>query len=107
MARWAIMKDDRVANVVIAEEDAAEVLALLLPDADTFVIETVTTGPAYPGGDLVAGRFRMAQPFPSWEWNADAWEWVAPTPYPEGGNGYLWDEDTLTWIEIPGIEPEE
>ena len=38
------------------------------------------------------------QPFPSWTLNDDTTEWEPPTPMP--GEGYLWDEDTTSWVEI-------
>ena len=37
----------------------------------------------------------------SWELNEDTCLWEAPTPMPNDGKMYSWDEDTLSWIEIP------
>lgn len=34
-------------------------------------------------------------PFPSWHLD-EKFDWQPPTPRP--GNGYYWDEDTLTWL---------
>ena len=65
------------------------------------MLATEETGPAYIGGDLHEGRFRMPKPYPSWKWDKKRGEWVAPVPYPDGGNGYFWDEDTTSWVEIP------
>lgn len=47
--------------------------------------------------------FRSSTPFPSWVWNEKSWVWEAPTPKPEDGNRYEWDEDSTSWILI---EPE-
>jgi hypothetical protein len=46
-----------------------------------------------------ADRFIAPQLFPSWVLN-NKWEWESPIPYPEDGNSYEWDEDTLSWIQI-------
>ena len=39
------------------------------------------------------------KPFQSWTLN-DQYQWVAPTPYPNDGKDYEWDEDTLMWVEV-------
>lgn len=48
--------------------------------------------------------FIPPSPFPSWVLNETTFLWEPPIPYPDDGNEYLWDEDTLTWI-IPKPEP--
>ena len=42
--------------------------------------------------------FAAPQPFRSWVLD-DNYVWQAPTPMPDGDGTYLWDEDTLTWVE--------
>jgi hypothetical protein len=42
---------------------------------------------------------RPTQPFASWTWDSSNLEWVSPTPYPDDGNLYDWDEDTTSWVE--------
>jgi len=39
---------------------------------------------------------RYPKPFESWIWQKD--EWVAPTPHPDDGNIYVWEEDKLAWV---------
>lgn len=46
------------------------------------------------------GAFIPPQPFPSWTLNPDTALWDAPTPMPDDGNLYRWDEDTLTWVSV-------
>jgi hypothetical protein len=43
--------------------------------------------------------FYAPQPYPSWSLD-EAWNWVAPVPYPDDGGLYTWNEDTLEWDEI-------
>jgi hypothetical protein len=40
-------------------------------------------------------------PFESWIWDAEQKIWKAPTPYPEDGADYTWNEETTNWILIP------
>ena len=44
--------------------------------------------------------FYAPQPYPSWTLD-DAWLWQAPVPYPDDGGQYVWDEDSLAWVEVP------
>ena len=46
--------------------------------------------------------FIGAQIYPSWTLDAN-YDWQAPVPYPTDGNMYIWDEDTLSWVEIEGM----
>lgn len=46
------------------------------------------------------GAFIPPQPFPSWTLNPDTALWDAPVPYPTDGGMYVWDEDTLSWVEV-------
>lgn len=43
--------------------------------------------------------FYAPQPFPSWTLNQTTWTWEAPTPCPQDGKFYYWDESTTSWIE--------
>lgn len=38
--------------------------------------------------------------FNSWILNNATGNWEAPTPYPNDGNHYGWDEENLTWIQV-------
>ena len=39
------------------------------------------------------------QPYPSWTWDTTNGGWSAPLPKPEDGLLYIWNEETLTWVE--------
>jgi hypothetical protein len=49
--------------------------------------------------DAETDVFIAPQPFPSWTLDADH-DWQPPTPMPEEGGPYTWDEDTLTWVSL-------
>ena len=44
--------------------------------------------------------FYAQQPYPSWTLSTDTWSWVAPVPYPESVEFYIWNESSLSWDEI-------
>jgi hypothetical protein len=44
--------------------------------------------------------FIPPQPFESWTLDNNTCLWLAPTPIPEDGKLYEWDEPTLSWVEI-------
>ncbi len=44
-------------------------------------------------------EFVQRQPYPSWTLDADN-EWQPPSPQPEDGNYYGWDEESLQWVMI-------
>lgn len=47
--------------------------------------------------DATKDVFIALRPYPSWTLN-NSFDWIAPTPYPNDGKIYKWDETTLTWI---------
>jgi hypothetical protein len=51
--------------------------------------------------DADADAFYAPQPYPSWALD-DAYIWQPPTPHPDDGKDYFWDEVNLTWAVIEG-----
>ena len=43
--------------------------------------------------------FVSPQPFPSWIRSGSSWN--PPTPMPEDDKRYIWDEESISWIEQP------
>ena len=50
--------------------------------------------------DVDADVFVAPKPFPSWSLDSNH-DWQPPTPRPEGI--VYWDEESLSWLEIPNI----
>ena len=50
--------------------------------------------------DRTRDAFIPPQPFASWLLNEETCLWDAPMPYPTDGKNYLWDEPTISWVEI-------
>ena len=40
-------------------------------------------------------------PYPSWVLNDSTCKWETPIPYPQDGQFYDWDENTISWLLIP------
>lgn len=47
--------------------------------------------------DEARDAFIAPKPFPSWVLDEATCQWEAPTPMPQDGEMYQWDEQTTTW----------
>lgn len=54
--------------------------------------------------DPILDAFIPPKPYPSWLLNTQTCLWEAPVPYPNDGKNYMWDEDTLSWVEVSNGE---
>ena len=50
--------------------------------------------------DATNDVFIAPKPFNSWVINEDTWLWEAPTPMPDDGKLYNWDEASTSWKEV-------
>lgn len=50
--------------------------------------------------DSVRDAFVPPQPYPSWVLEDATCQWQAPTPRPQDGNQYTWNEATQTWTQV-------
>jgi hypothetical protein len=50
--------------------------------------------------DEESDAFIPPKPFDSWVLNEDSCLWDAPVPYPTDGAVYVWDEETVSWVEV-------
>jgi len=48
--------------------------------------------------DKSRDAFIPPRPFDSWQLNEDTCDWEPPTPVPNDGNRYQWDEETIQWV---------
>jgi hypothetical protein len=54
--------------------------------------------------DVAHDVFYAPQPYPSWMLNQTTWLWEAPVTYPTDGQHYVWDEPTVSWKLIEGVQ---
>jgi|TARA_R110000822_G_C15142714_1_gene476383 hypothetical protein len=50
--------------------------------------------------DSVRDAFIAPKPYPSWVLDEATCQWAAPTPCPDDGKRYEWDEDSTAWVEV-------
>jgi hypothetical protein len=51
--------------------------------------------------DADRDAFIPSQYYPSWILNEDTCDWEAPVAYPDDGQTYRWNEETISWDERP------
>jgi len=112
MKYFAKVLNEKVLNVIVAEQEFI----------DTFVDETPgewietcvdTHGNQNSKGTPLRGNyasvgytydasndvFYAPAPYPSWVLNETTYLWKNPVPYPKDGKIYLWNEETLAFVE--------
>lgn len=67
-------------------------------DADISVPGVVATYTAEEYQALKTAEHQARRPFPSWIGNEETMTWEPPTPYPDDGNQYYWDEPNVSWV---------
>lgn len=110
MAHFAKVEDGIVTEVIVAEQDVIDSGLF----GDGWVQTSYNThGGQHPEGcplrknyagigfayDAERDAFIPPQSYPSWALNEDTCLWEAPSPYPDDGKLYVWDEETLAWVE--------
>lgn len=50
--------------------------------------------------DETRDAFIPPKPYDSWTLNEETCLWESPTPYPDDGSEYRWDESTTSWVQI-------
>lgn len=120
MAHYAFIDENNIVTEVITGRDEDEVVDGV-SDWETYYgefrgqrcvrtsynsnIRKQYAGVGYSYEEL-ADVFICPNPFPSWTLNSDH-NWEAPTPRPEDGNMYIWDEENLAWKIVPNAIPED
>jgi hypothetical protein len=69
-------------------------------DANTSVAGVLQVLTTEEYQSLKTAEYQARKPFPSWIGNEETMAWDAPTPYPDNGKQYTWDEPTVSWIEV-------
>jgi hypothetical protein len=130
MAHFAKVRDGIVRNVIVADEEfinsyddgeagvwiqvSYNVFGGLYIDPETREAvenqeEMISEHPSrrrknYPSVgykyNKVLDFFYPPQPYPSFTLNNDTGLWEAPTPRPDDGKSYRWNEEELSWVEI-------
>ena len=54
--------------------------------------------------DANRNAFIPSKPFASWVLNETTCNWDSPTPMPNDGKRYAWNEEQLAWVEVTNID---
>jgi hypothetical protein len=114
MAHYAFLDDNNIVTEVITGIDETELIEGLDPETwyGNFRGQ-VCKRTSYNGNirknyasigftyDFERDAFIPAKPYPSWQLNEETCQWESPVPMPEGN--YLWDEDSVSWLEVEEV----
>ena len=111
MAHYAFLNADNVVTEVITGIDETELIEGLLPETwygnfrgqvckrtsynNNIRHNFAGIGYTY---DTVRDAFIAPKPFASWVLDEATCKWEAPTPIPQEGVMYIWDEATVSWV---------
>ena len=113
MSHFAKVLDGIVTNVIVAEPEFFNTYVDSTP-GEWIQTSYNTHGNQHPEGRPLRGNyagigytydqendvFYPPQPYPSWILNTNSWIWESPTPRPTDGKLYIWDEPTLSWLDV-------
>lgn len=113
MGHFAKVVDGKVTQVIVAEKEFFDTFVDSSPGAwiqtsyNTIANQHVQGGTPLRGNyagigytyDQANDVFYAPQPYPSWVLNNQTWTWEAPTPYPQDGKAYNWNEEQKAWVE--------
>jgi hypothetical protein len=114
MSHFAKVENGVVTQVIVAEQDFIN--SGHVGDPTSWIQTSYNThGGHHPNGtplrknyagigytyDAIRDAFIPPKPFESWTLVEDTCLWQSPTPMPEDGKIYVWDEATTSWTEIP------
>ena len=113
MSHFAKVCDGKVVQVIVAEQEFFDTFV------DTSPGEWIQTSYNTRGGQHPEGRplrknyagigftydrekdaFIPPQPYASWLLDEETCLWNPPSPMPVDDKDYMWDEPTLSWVEV-------
>jgi len=95
MKTFAVLENNLVTNKIIADsKELAETLT------GFSCVELQSSLDCSIGASYANNKFIEPSPYPSWTYNEELEEWVAPVPMPEDENLYIWSEENLAWEAV-------
>ena len=112
MAHFAKVLNGKVVDVIVAEQDFIDNMIDETPGEWIQTSYNTYRGVHRDGGTPLRGNFAgigytydadldvFIQPCPHKGWVQDnsIFDWVPPTPHPDDGNPYVWDDETESWV---------
>jgi hypothetical protein len=120
MAHYAFLDENNIVTEVIVGIDETELIEELDPETwyGNFRGQ-VCKRTSYNGNirknyagigftyDFDRDAFIPIKPYASWMLNEDTCTWLPPTPYPNDGLIYFWNESEVAWELVDFSEPNE
>ena len=115
MSHFAQIDDNNiVTQVIVVEQDVLDTVLLGVTNSWIQTSYNTSGGIHKLGGtplrknyagigytyDNTRDAFIPPKPYNSWILNEDSCLYEAPTPMPDDGKMYNWDEETTSWIEV-------
>jgi hypothetical protein len=94
---YAVIKNNKVINTLIFENPSLEELATFATAIEADILVPLIVPNAGIGSEYIDGVLRPIKDYPSWIWNSSSKIWETPTPKPDDGKEYRWDESTTSW----------
>lgn len=118
MAHFAKVVDGKVTQVIVAEPEFFDTFVDTTPGEWIQTSYNTYGGVHTQGGtplrknyagvgytyDRELDAFIPPKPFASWILNEETGLWDAPVAKPEDGKNYNWNEETISWDEVPTPE---
>jgi hypothetical protein len=113
MSHFAKVENGVVTQVIVAEQDFIN--SGHVGDPSSWIQTSYNThGGQHPEGrplrknyagigytyDADRDAFISPKPFESWVLDEETCLWSAPTPMPDDGKIYTWDEEQTSWVEV-------
>ena len=113
MAHFAKVLDGKVIQVIVAEPEFFQSFVDTSPGEWIQTSYNTRGGVHLLGGtplrknyagtnytyDKVRDAFIPPKPYSSWTLNEETCLWEPPVEMPDDGNRYLWNEETVNWVE--------
>lgn len=95
---YAFIKENDVINVVVFDNPSEDLLNHFKNEfnLDNIIIANENSE---TGGTYEDNVFWRKKPYASWIKDEELKDWKSPISYPEDGKSYIWDEDSISWIQ--------
>ena len=100
-----IDQDGIVKRTIVVSDSDKDVKSFVVNTFGGLWVESTKTAgklQAAIGSKYLAEKegFQPAQPYASWSFNEDQWQWEPPVPMPADDSFYEWKEDLTAWEKI-------
>ena len=120
MAHYAFLDENNIVTEVIVGVDETELIEALDPETWYGNFRgKVCKRTSYNGNirknyagigftyDVERDAFISPKPYASWQLNQETCKWESPTPHPDDGFTYEWNESEMTWELQDFSKPDE